>query len=52
MREAAFLPSEELINYLNALPVRRSTYEYVVYESNVEKEFALSLTNEKTLSLL
>ena len=32
--------NEELINYLTALQVNHSVYEYVVYDSEIEREFA------------
>jgi len=37
----------EIINYLTAIQVQRSVYEYVVYDSEVEREFAKRL-NERT----
>lgn len=41
--EMTLFKNEELVNYLNALPVRKSLYEYVVYESKVERDFAEQL---------
>ncbi|MBS0184707.1 MAG: DEAD/DEAH box helicase family protein [Nitrospira sp.] len=38
--EMMLFKNEELINYLTALKVDHSLYEYVVYESEVEREFA------------
>ena len=38
---------KELINYLTALQVDKSVYEYVVYDSEIEREFARRL-NERT----
>ena len=38
--EQVLFKNEELINYLNALQVKHSLYEYVVYESEIEREFA------------
>jgi type III restriction enzyme len=35
--------NEELINYLTALQVNHSVYEYIVYDSQVEREFAQNL---------
>ena len=43
--------NEELINYLNALAVNHSVYEYVVYESEVEKEFAKRLDEREDIRL-
>ncbi|HEX7409338.1 MAG TPA: hypothetical protein VF515_17045 [Candidatus Binatia bacterium] len=43
--------NEELINYLNALPVDHSVYEYVVYESEVEREFARRLDQREDIKL-
>jgi type III restriction enzyme len=40
---------EELINYLTALQVNHSVYEYVVYESEVEKDFAKRLDEREDL---
>ena len=41
--EMALFKNEELINYLSALKVNKSTHEYVVYSSVVEYEFAKKL---------
>lgn len=43
--------NEELINYLNALQVNHSVYEYVVYESEVEREFAKELDAREDIKL-
>ena len=43
--------NEELINYLNALEVEHSVYEYVVYESEVEREFARRLDEREDIKL-
>jgi type III restriction enzyme len=32
--------NEELVNYLNAVQVQKSVYDYVVYDSDIEREFA------------
>jgi len=40
------------VNYVTALQVNHSVYEYVVYESDIEKEFASSWTTERTSSSL
>jgi type III restriction enzyme len=49
--EQALFKNEELINYLNALPVKKSVYEYVVYESNIEREFARKLDERDDIRL-
>jgi type III restriction enzyme len=43
--------SEELINYLKALQVKKSVYEYVVYDSEVEREFAQKLDEREDIRL-
>ena len=43
--------SEELINYLNALQVQKSVYEYVVCDSEVEREFAQKLDQRGDIKL-
>ncbi|MCH8815939.1 MAG: DEAD/DEAH box helicase family protein [Chloroflexi bacterium] len=42
---------EELINYLSALKVNKSIYDYVVYDSNVEREFARKLDEREDIKL-
>ena len=42
---------EELINYLSALQVNKSIYEYVVYTSSVECEFARQLDQREDIKL-
>ncbi|MGH7871030.1 MAG: type III restriction endonuclease subunit R, partial [Candidatus Binatia bacterium] len=49
--EQSLFKNEELINYLNALPVKHSIYEYVVYESDVEREFAKKLDERDDIRL-
>jgi len=49
--EMLLFKNEELINYLNALAVNHSVYEYVVYESEVEKEFAKRLDEREDIRL-
>jgi type III restriction enzyme len=49
--EMLLFKSEELVNYLNALAVNHSVYEYVVYESEVEKEFAKRLDEREDIRL-
>jgi len=43
--------NEELISYLTALQVKHSLYEYVVYDSEVEKEFARKLDQREDIKL-
>ncbi|MBS3918727.1 MAG: DEAD/DEAH box helicase family protein [Deltaproteobacteria bacterium] len=43
--------NEELINYLTALQVKKSVYEYVVYESEVERVFARRLDEREDIKL-
>ena len=42
--------NEELVNYLTALQVKKSVYEYVVYDSEVEREFAKQARRSATTS--
>ena len=42
---------DELINYLTALQVKKSVYEYVVYDSEVEREFAEKLDQREDIKL-
>jgi type III restriction enzyme len=49
--EMMLFKNEELINYLNALRVNHSVYEYVVYESEVEREFARKLDTRTDIKL-
>jgi type III restriction enzyme len=49
--EQVLFKNEELINYLNALQVNKSVYEYVVYESEVEREFARRLDQREDIKL-
>jgi len=49
--EMMLFKNEELINYLNALQVSKSIYEYVVYESDVEREFAKKLDQRADIKL-
>ncbi|MGA2584478.1 MAG: type III restriction endonuclease subunit R [Tepidisphaeraceae bacterium] len=43
--------NEELINYLNALQVQHSIHEYVVYDSEIEREFARRLDEREDIKL-
>ncbi len=49
--EMVLFKSEELVNYLNALRVKKSVYEYVVYDSEVEREFARKLDQREDIEL-
>ena len=49
--EMLLFKNEELINYLAALKVGKSVYEYVVYESEVEREFAQRLDERDDIKL-
>src|SRR5665648_665316 len=49
--EMRLFKSEELVNYLNALPVQSSVYEYVAYDSEVEREFARQLDARDDIKL-
>lgn len=49
--EMMLFKNEEMINYLSALQVGKSVYEYVVYESNVEREFARKLDQRTDIKL-
>ena len=43
--------NEELINYLSALKVKNSVYEYVVYDHEIEHEFARRLDEREDIKL-
>ena len=49
--EMLLFKNEELINYLTALQVNKSVYEYVVYDSEVEREFAKKLDQRDDIRL-
>ncbi len=49
--EMMLFKNEELVNYLSALEVNHSVYEYVVYESEVEREFARRLDEREDIKL-
>jgi type III restriction enzyme len=49
--EMMLFKNEELINYLDALAVNHSVYEYVVYDSEVEREFARQLDQRQDIKL-
>lgn len=43
--------NEELINYLKALEVKKSVYDYVVYDSEIERAFAKHLDDREDIKL-
>ncbi len=49
--EMLLFKNEEHVNYLNALQVQKSVYEYVVYDSEVEREFAKKLDERDDIKL-
>lgn len=49
--EMLLFKNEELVNYLNALQANKSVYEYVVYESEVERAFAKKLDEREDIKL-
>ncbi|MBI1381739.1 MAG: DEAD/DEAH box helicase [Planctomycetaceae bacterium] len=49
--EMVLFKNEELINYLDALRVDKSVYEYVVHDSEVEREFAKKLDDREDIKL-
>ena len=49
--EMALFESEELVNVLTALQVKKSIYDYVVYGSEVEREFAKKLDQRDDILL-
>jgi type III restriction enzyme len=49
--EMVLFKNEELINYLSALKVDNSVYEYVVYESEIERRFAEKLDTRQDIKL-
>ena len=49
--EMELFKSEELINYLTALQVQKSSHEYVVYSSVIEYEFAKKLDQREDIKL-
>lgn len=49
--EMRLFKSEELINYLTALQVNKSIYEYVAYESDVERKFAQRMDERDDIKL-
>lgn len=49
--EMLLFKNQEIVNYLNALQVKKSVYEYVVYDSEVEREFARKLDDRDDIKL-
>lgn len=49
--EMLLFENEELINYLTSLQVNKSVYEYVVYDSDIEREFAKRLDERQDIRL-
>lgn len=49
--EMLLFKNEEVINYLTAIQVNKSVYDYVVYESEVERDFARSLDQREDIRL-
>jgi type III restriction enzyme len=49
--EMMLFKNEEVINYLTALQVKKSVYEYVVYDSEVERTFAKRLDEREDIKL-
>lgn len=49
--EMTAFESEEMINYLNAIAVNNSVYEYVTYDSEVERQFAADLDAREDIKL-
>lgn len=49
--EMLLFRDDELINYLNSLQVNKSVYEYIVYDSDVEREFARKLDQREDIQL-
>ncbi len=49
--EMALFENEELVNVLTAIQVKNSIYDYVVYEFEVEREFAKKLDQRDDIRL-
>jgi type III restriction enzyme len=45
------IKNEELVNVLTALQVKKSIYDYIVYDSEVEREFAQKLDEREDIRL-
>jgi type III restriction enzyme len=49
--EQILFKNEELVNFLTAQPVTKTPYEYVVYDSEIEREFAQGLESREDIRL-
>jgi type III restriction enzyme len=49
--EMVLFKNEELVNVLTALQVKKSVYDYVVYDSEIEREFAKQLDEREDIRL-
>lgn len=49
--EMVLFKNEELVNVLTALQVKKSIYDYVVYDSEIEREFAQKLDQREDIRL-
>ena len=49
--EMRLFKNEELVNYFNAIQVNKSIYEYVVYDSEIEREFAKKLDEREDIKV-
>ena len=49
--EQALFKNEELVNFLTAQPVTKAPYEYVVYDSEIERAFAQGLESREDIRL-
>src|SRR5699024_1147077 len=51
--EQSLVENKELIGYMNvnALQVQKSVYDYVQYDSNIEREFAEQLNRDEDVKL-
>ncbi len=49
--EMMLFKNEEVVNYLTSLKINHSVYEYVVYESEVERDFARKLDEREDIKL-
>ncbi len=50
--EQLLFKNEELVNFLTAQPVKKAPYEYVVYDLEIEREFAQGLKVARTYACL
>jgi len=49
--QMSLFENEELIDYLSSLEVNKSVYEHIVYDSEIEKEFAKKLEEREDIKL-